>query len=229
MRNVGRKLLLIMAVIVLFWANQASAATIAGLYNTGVDNSGNVLAVGSQDNHYVLTSYNVTSYFSDFVSPVQSTVVPYPTAWVIPSQDSQWIGPQSHASGLTCDPVGVYTYTLTFYLKGLDSTTASISGKWATDNSAVLLLNGHTIATKIGEYGYSSLADFSQTGSYFVKGNNTLEFIVTNLDNGNNGNPSGLLVTGLTGSTSSVPLPAAVWLLGSGLLGLVGVRRKSSK
>jgi hypothetical protein len=33
----------------------------------------------------------------------------------------------------------------------------------------------------------------------------------------------------LTGSGSAVPLPAAVWLFGSGLLGLAGVARRKAK
>jgi len=33
----------------------------------------------------------------------------------------------------------------------------------------------------------------------------------------------------LTGNTNVVPIPAAIWLLGSGLLGIIGIRRKSGK
>lgn len=201
--------------------------SLPGLYNTGVDNSGFVLANGSQDNHYVLSSYTLTNYSSDLVGSGKSTVVTYPGAWVSPTSGSGWIAPQFHADGLTSDPVGTYDYKLTFSLAGLNPSTASISGQWAADNSAVLLLNGNKIAEKTGEYGFSCLATFSQTGSYFVKGNNTLEFIVSNWNgNAGYGNPSGLLVTGLTGTANPVPIPAAVWLFGSGLFGLVGIRRK---
>ena len=34
------------------------------------------------------------------------------------------------------------------------------------------------------------------------------------------------LVIALRGDTNEVPVPGAIWLLGSGLLGLVGVRRR---
>lgn len=40
---------------------------------------------------------------------------------------------------------------------------------------------------------------------------------------GSNDAASGILVSG----PSAVPIPAAVWLLGSGLIGLIGIRRKS--
>jgi hypothetical protein len=35
-----------------------------------------------------------------------------------------------------------------------------------------------------------------------------------------------IVITGETGQTSAVPVPGAVWLLGSGLLGLAGTRRR---
>jgi hypothetical protein len=36
-------------------------------------------------------------------------------------------------------------------------------------------------------------------------------------------------ITGLSAATSTVPLPSAVWLLGSGLLGLAGISRRRIK
>jgi len=55
----------------------------------------------------------------------------------------------------------------------------------------------------------------------------TLNFIVFNAA-GSVGNPPGLLVSSLSGEAelAAVPIPAAVWLFGSGLLGLIGVARR---
>jgi hypothetical protein len=56
----------------------------------------------------------------------------------------------------------------------------------------------------------------------FVDGENTLQFSVDNLLPGPN--PSGLLVANLTGTASEVPIPGTVWLLGSALVALAGIR-----
>jgi hypothetical protein len=192
-----------------------------GLYNTGVDDAGLVLDNGTNDTHYVLTS-------SPLGASGTSTVIPFPGAWVTPPTGSSWIGPQSHGTdGLTSDPAGVYSYTLTFSLApGLDPRKTEISGYWAVDNSATLYLNG--IYTNVTNGGFNSLAYFDLT-SNFITGKNIVEFRVTNDDGGSWGNPSGLLVSGLQGKSSPVPLPAAMWLLGPGLVGLLGLRRKFSK
>jgi hypothetical protein len=60
-----------------------------------------------------------------------------------------------------------------------------------------------------------------------VSAGDTIEFIVGPDSNGSNyaGNTPLSVTIGL----SSVPLPGAVWLLGSGLLGLAGLRRKLRK
>ena len=47
---------------------------------------------------------------------------------------------------------------------------------------------------------------------------------VMDVDDGDNPPYLGAWVT-----TSSVPIPAAVWILGSGLIGFVGIRRRLNK
>ena len=42
------------------------------------------------------------------------------------------------------------------------------------------------------------------------------------------GTSKGASVTGYASNGSPVPIPAAAWLLGSGLFGLIGVRRRMS-
>jgi hypothetical protein len=55
----------------------------------------------------------------------------------------------------------------------------------------------------------------------------TLSSVLLGLDYDGGGTvPSLSLVGALNSSSSAVPIPAAVWLLGSGLVGLVGLRKK---
>jgi hypothetical protein len=61
-----------------------------------------------------------------------------------------------------------------------------------------------------------------------ISGWNTLKFNVTGLGNG-----LGYQVEAITGGeellitgASSTPIPGAIWLFGSGLLGLIGLKRK---
>jgi hypothetical protein len=67
--------------------------------------------------------------------------------------------------------------------------------------------------------------------TYTFDGNNfTLDYSWNAIDH-NGGNPFGPLgVTEynlhLAGTVSAIPVPAAVWLFGSGLLGMIGIARR---
>jgi hypothetical protein len=198
------------AVFVAFTMPSAHAATISGIFNTGVDDTGQVLPVGSSELHYELTGP---------ISP--ASVVEPNRLWIAAPAGSAWIGP---TSGNTADPLGDYdyTYTLTFDLTSLDHSTATITGEWATDNDAVILLNN--VNTGITNIDFLALYPFSISDGY-IPGINTLQFVVTNQP-GSGSNPTGLLIANLSGEASVVPIPAAVWLFGSGLLGMIGVARR---
>jgi hypothetical protein len=199
-------------------SNLAIAAPIQGLFNTGVDDLGVVLPINSVDPHYSLTGPSSIS---------TAYVLARNPSWFTPPAGSAWIEP---TGGNANAPLGEYTYTLTFNLTGLNASTATISGAWSTDNTGVILLNGSTTGiSNPSALSFSSLNNF-QINSGFVSGTNTLEFIVTNTPNTGHQNPTGLLVTNLEGVASAVPIPSAFWLLGSGLLGMlgIGVRRKTS-
>jgi hypothetical protein len=56
--------------------------------------------------------------------------------------------------------------------------------------------------------------------------NNDNSFTFSFNDSGSDNDFGDFVVTAVRQSPSSVPVPAAVWLLGSGLVGLVGFRRK---
>jgi len=80
------------------------------------------------------------------------------------------------------------------------------------------------VVVVISSVGYSSLGPFT-LGSGFIAGINTLDFVVNNIG-GEITNPTGLRVEFQSATADQVPVPAAIWLLGSGLLGLIGIARR---
>ena len=105
--------------------------------------------------------------------------------------------------------------------------TAAISGRWASDNASYIFLNGFDTGYKRDRLGFLSYLDFEigPETDFFITGTNTLQFLVNNLPSGDP-NPSALLVLTLTGTASEVPIPGAIWLLGSALIALVGIKRR---
>jgi hypothetical protein len=163
----------------------AAAAPIAGLFDTGVNGSGTQLALGSRDAHWLV----------DGAAPAVYT----DGAYYVPS-DAEFIGVDG-SGGYVVNP---NTYTLAFGLA--DPTAATLSGGFEADNYASAYLNGHLIAQDaVGTISanFQSLTPFSAPSADFVAGSNVLSFVVTDT-----GPPSGLLVSGLSGTTSSAGVPA---------------------
>jgi hypothetical protein len=196
------------SIAILVGANLSHAAPIPGLFNTGVDGSGAPLAGGSVDPHYFLIASADPSY------PGPDAIVADPIAtgfWVANSATSKWIAPtaaQGYPSGGTPHPGGPYTFRLRFDLTGCAPNTASISGRWAADNSGTIHLNGAATGNVAG--GYNPLVPFSIT-SGFVSRINHLDFVVTNFPSPGE-NPIGLRVEDITGTVScEVPALEATW------------------
>lgn len=111
-------------------------------------------------------------------------------------------------------------------------TSGFITGNHRTDN-AINIIDGNSLdflgwtTTMNGEdYAFgaigSGIADYAYDGTNFE-----LEYSWSTADSGEL--VGALLVSEyylyLSGTVSSVPVPAAVWLFGSGLIGLVGMAR----
>jgi len=195
-----------------FYGFSNEVITETGLYNTGANSIGKTLASGTVDSHWTVSKDGgaATAAYA-----VTSATTGFPTgAWMGDDTASTWIN--SSGTSVSADP-GNYTYTTTFDLTGVDSSSWKLAGKFLTDDSFNgLYLNGVKIDSVTGG-GFASWASFSLT-SGFQAGTNTLSFVINN--GGVAANPTGLRVE-FDGATLRVPEPGTVALLTLGLLGLV--------
>ena len=194
---------------------------IPGLFNTGVDDGGVNLPLGSNDPHWVLSS-------APGFGPVAYVQNPRPVSWIANTPVSQWIGPAP--GGNTNYTAGIYVYDLAFDLTGLNETTAVVQGSWASDDGSQIFLNGVNTGISHAATGgpFGALDNFT-LNSGFVPGINTLSFRVTN-NSGSSfpfpmGTPTGLHVTQLSGQAQMIPEPTNLLLGALGIV-VVSLRRR---
>ena len=162
------------------WGTATSASAkvtvyqpIAGLFSTGVDNSGVAMASGAVDAHYQLIENPDVSSTDTIVEGL------LPGAWMQYNSTSGWIGPKMDTVG---SAVGNYTYRLVLDLKDRDPKTVVIEGRWATDNTGTdIRVNGTSLGMR-NTTQFPSWTSFAIYGSNvtFVAGENTLDFVVAN-------------------------------------------------
>ncbi len=196
-----KKLLVIL--LALLWAGQVSAAVIPGLFNTGVD----------ENNNGIDDYFKVNGGDAFIVSPLDG-------GWFPNTSASKWIsvnvaGNEGGSGGTTA------TYTTEFDLTGYDPSTAWIKATAVWDDLLTISLNGNAVGS--GGASWWQSQEFV-INNYFQSGLNILSFVVQNTGNFATG-----LNVAFESSVRPVPLPAAAWMLGAGLVALVGVRRRMNR
>ncbi len=175
-------------------ASIAGAATIPGLFNTGLDSNGVVLAAGSQDPHYL-----ITAAAQGPINTGAIVILNHP-AWLANSAASSWIGVLNPGSANV--NAGDYNFRMTFDLTGLEPSTAQISFMVSVDNDmSDVLINGQSAGLSFSGFGGFSPAMTITSG--FVDGTNTLEFRMVN--GGPAANPAGFRVEFISGTADLQP------------------------
>ncbi len=192
-----------------------NAESIPGLFNTGVDENGTSngvpLADNDVDTHYELIEPSLI--VGPAIVATSAGAFPIPP-WLDDNEISAWITPSEDTSGPgDFELVPSYYYRTTFDLTGLDPATAEISGQWSSDNSGLDILLNETSTGFENEGQFGGWSEFTLSaadGHPFVRGINTLDFVVNNgAGEDNTTGPTGVRVE-MTGSAE----PGDGFLLG---------------
>lgn len=186
------------------------------IFSTGMDASGNPLAGGTADPHYLLTSSPGGTYTTAMA------ITNHP-AWAPNDENSQFVSVQN--PGTSSILTGNYVYETSFDLTAFNLSTVEIDISLFVDNIATVFLNGVDTGLTWNNFallspGLLTLTD-GLNGSAFIQGVNSLEFHIENLAPDG---PGGFMAE-LNGTGQLVPEPTQTTLLLLALSGFV-LRRK---
>ena len=152
---------------------------IKDLYNTGEVSKGIVLNDGETDLHYRLVKSSDIEYPGPECKVSLSDGFPM-DRWVPNTKKSKWIAPRTDA--FKFNEPGIYVYRTEFDLSEFEPENIVISGLWSTDNNGLdILINGISTGFATPTEAYYGMFPF-EIKSGFVKGKNTLDFIVYNIN-----------------------------------------------
>jgi hypothetical protein len=193
----------------------AQMIAIPGLFKTGSNGAGGIIADGAADlNYKIVSSTNPNYNGSPWGTAVNASAIP--GDWVPNITSARWISDNATAATATGS---VVTFRLTLDLTEFRPETASLTGEGAADDIASVLLNGTPIGTLPG---FGQLATFSAS-SGFVRGINTLDFVVRDTA----ANVAGLLVSDIRG-TAFFPTPGAASVIAAAGIVAAGRRRRGA-
>ena len=215
---------------------QATAAVnVLGLFDTGVDNAGNKIAYGAgpytgpynsvADPHYKVGAGQAFLKAPPHANWASNTLAGSTSQWITLSPGTQANDPQNVTS----------SYTTTFNTTGFVLSSILINGRWATDNTATIFVNGVQLLAGINPVtstGFSATEFATQLFSIpfnMLKADdfNTIEFRVVNAS-GTGGNPTGLRVewTNVVATATPEPATLVVWSGLAAVGGLFAYRRR---
>lgn len=206
--------------------------------NTGVAVGGTTLSAGSIDPFWTISTDGV-----NFVA----AKVAYPGAYPDFNSGQTCCGMETVSAGaawittpsvVATSPTTGWGISNTVYarklfdLSGYDLSTVSLSGKWrVADTDYGIYVNGNLISgTNTHVFAFAQDQAFSlSTGSgFFVGGINAIELRGQSVNNVWDAFWLAGTVQGQNNTPTSVPEPATLTLLGLGLAGMVGMRRRRS-
>lgn len=196
------------SVALVLWLAHLSAQSIhaqdlvPGAFNTGVDNSGSVLANYSVDSHYKLIQSADPNFPGPDAVVVDDTLYPIANhAWLTNSSLSKWIAPQGNqdylANATNGDAIGFYTYRTAFDLTGYDPNRVSLAGQWTCESQGTAVkINGLSTsnATPTNIFTVHTSWHPLLITNGFVPGINTLDFVVNRVPYGASILPTGIQV-----------------------------------
>ncbi len=211
---------------VLVLSANAMAATV---FNTGVDDTGALLAAGTQDDNFPLMSISsccgagVNTYVES-AAQIAAGAYSGASALVADTPTAQWIG-----GGLHSGAIFGFAETFTLTEADIDAGGLEITGEVGlTDLYNNISLNGHSDLSDAFSEDYGAALHNFTIDSGFQVGTNTLVFseVWTDTDQTTHGNNTpGLIVDDLVLSGGAAPEPGTFALLGGCLAAAAATRR----